>query len=191
MNLEKNDDAGNSVPLPVVYNGTSHIEGRGGIREIEPLDNSDSLEAICSSTIEPVEDSFPLQASYSSTKPIVGSKLSPSCISSEVCSSSELSYQGKSDSDSSAAIDLENFNVGETALGASLLKGSSCTPTLDLLQGFYSFDHQNIECDPASSQAINTLVPLYFGGSILQVHQVNILVNFRDSFSVPTRIESK
>ncbi|CAD6250371.1 unnamed protein product [Miscanthus lutarioriparius] len=122
MNLEKNDDARNSVPLPVVYNETSHVEGRGGIREIEPLDNSDSLEAICSSTIEPVEDSFPLQASYSSTKPIVGSKLSPSCISSEVCSSSELSYQGKSDSDSSAAIDLENSNVGETALGASLLK---------------------------------------------------------------------
>ncbi|CAD6250358.1 unnamed protein product [Miscanthus lutarioriparius] len=122
MNLEKNDDARNSVPLPVVYNETSHVEGRGGIREIEPLDNSDSLEAICSSTIEPVEDSLPLQASYSSTKPIVGSKLSPSCISSEVCSSSELSYQGKSDSDSSAAIDLENSNVGETALGASLLK---------------------------------------------------------------------
>ncbi|XP_066327905.1 probable GPI-anchored adhesin-like protein PGA55 isoform X2 [Miscanthus floridulus] len=122
MNLEKNDDAGNSVPLPVVYNGTSHIEGRGSIREIEPLDNSYSLEAICSSTIEPVEDSFPLQASYSSTKPIVGSKLSPSCISSEVCSSSELSCQGKSDSDSSAAIDLENSNVGETALGAFLLK---------------------------------------------------------------------
>ncbi|KAG0533798.1 hypothetical protein BDA96_04G223900 [Sorghum bicolor] len=120
MNLEKNDDAGNSVP--VVYNETSHVEGRGSIREIEPLDNSNSLEAICSSTTEPVEDSFPLQASYSSTKPIVGSKLSPSCISSEVCSSSELSCQGKSDSDSSAAIDLENSNVGETALGASLSK---------------------------------------------------------------------
>ncbi|CAD6243642.1 unnamed protein product [Miscanthus lutarioriparius] len=156
MNLEKNDDAGNSVPLPVVYNGTSHIEGRGGIREIEPLDNSYSLEAICSSTIEPVEDSFPLQASYSSTKPIVGSKLSPSCISSEVCSSSELSCQGKSDSDSSAAIDLENSNVGETALGAFLLKGSSCTPTLDLLQGFYSFDHQNIEC-PMLMESLSTI----------------------------------
>ena len=156
MNLEKNDDARNSVPLPVVYNETSHVEGRGGIREIEPLDNSDSLEAICSSTIEPVEDSFPLQASYSSTKPIVGSKLSPSCISSEVCSSSELSCQGKSDSDSSAAIDLENSNVGETALGASLLKGSSCTPTLDLLQGFYSFDHQNIEC-PMLMESLSTI----------------------------------
>jgi hypothetical protein len=154
MNLEKNDDAGNSVP--VVYNETSYVEGRGSIREIEPLDNSNSLEAICSSTTEPVEDSFPLQASYSSTKPIVGSKLSPSCISSEVCSSSELSCQGKSDSDSSAAIDLENSNVGETALGASLSKGSSCTPTLDLLQGFYSFDHQNIEC-PMLMESLSTI----------------------------------
>lgn len=127
MNLEKNDDIGNSVSVVL------HVEGRGGIREI---DNSDSLEAIYSSTIEPVEDPFPLQASYSSTKPIVGSKLSTSCISSKVCSSSELSCRGKSDSDSSAAIDLDNSNVGETALGASLSKGSSCTPTLDLFQGF-------------------------------------------------------
>lgn len=144
MNLEKNDDAGNSVP--VVYSETSHVEGRGCIEEIEPLDNSYSPEAICSSTIEPVEDSFSLEASYSSTKPIVGSKLSHSCISSEVRLSSELSCQGKSDNDSSAAMDLENSNVGEAALGASLSKGSSCTPALDLLQGFYSFDRQNIEC---------------------------------------------
>lgn len=148
MNLEKKDDAGNSETLLV--------EGMGGIKEIEPLDNFYAPEAICSSTIGSVEDSFSLEASYSSTKPIVGSKLSLSCISSKVRSSSELSCQGKSVSDPSAAMDMENSNVGDTALSASLSKGRSCTPALDLLQGFYSFDRQNIEC-PMLMESVSTI----------------------------------
>ncbi|XP_062203648.1 uncharacterized protein LOC133905878 isoform X2 [Phragmites australis] len=144
LSSEKNDGARNSVPT--VYNDASHVEGRDVIKEIEHIENSYSLRVICSSTIQPVEDYCSLKAPCSSTKPIVASKLSLSCISSQGFTSNDLDCQSKSDSGSSAVIDLETSFVGETALAVSLSEGDSCAPCVDLLQDFGSCDYQNTVC---------------------------------------------
>ncbi|XP_062183447.1 uncharacterized protein LOC133887489 isoform X2 [Phragmites australis] len=146
LSSEKNDGARNCVPI--VYNDTSHVEGSGIIKDIEPIENSYYLKSICSSTIEPVEDSCSLKAISSSTKPIVGSKLSPSRIASRVCTSNDLNCQSKSDSGSSAAIDL---------VAVSLSEGNNCTTGLDFLRDFDSSNHLNTECSTLMESVESTI----------------------------------
>ncbi|KAK3119529.1 hypothetical protein QOZ80_9AG0671820 [Eleusine coracana subsp. coracana] len=116
----KNDGARNS--MPIAYKDASRVERRGIIKEIKPDENSLSLKTTCFSTIE---------ATCSSSKPMVESKLSPSCISSH---RNDLSYESKTDSSFIAAADL-----GERALPV-LSEGESCTLDTD------SYDHHNAEC---------------------------------------------
>ncbi|KAK3118178.1 hypothetical protein QOZ80_9BG0695370 [Eleusine coracana subsp. coracana] len=120
LSLVKNDGARNS--MPIAYKDASRVERRGIIKEIKPDENSLSLKATCFSTIE---------ATCSSSKPMVESKLSPSCISSQ---RNDLSYQSQTDSSFIAAADL-----GERALPV-LSEGESFTLDTD------SYDHHNADC---------------------------------------------
>ncbi|WVZ87929.1 hypothetical protein U9M48_034503 [Paspalum notatum var. saurae] len=150
---ENSDAARNS--MPVVYSNTSHVERRPITEEIKPIENCypNKVISICSSTIEPAEDSFS-HKSTCSTKHIVGGTLSPSCISSQVCSTNDLTCQSKSESHSSAPIDLKN-SYAEDTRAVSLSEGDYSTPCLDFLQGSDSCDHQNIECAASVKSTIS------------------------------------
>jgi hypothetical protein len=137
---EKNDGARNSVST--VYNDASCVEGRDIRKEIEPVENVLPLKATCFSTIEAIEDSCSPKTTYSSTRTTVGSKLAPSCISSD---SNDLSYQSKTDSGSAAATDLESC-VGERAVPVSSCEGESYTLDIDFFQNSGCCDHHNTEC---------------------------------------------
>jgi hypothetical protein len=142
LSSEKNDGARNRVST--VYNDASCVEGRDIRKEIESVENSLPPKATCFSTIEAIEDSCSLKTTWSSTRTTVGSKLAPSCISSD---SNDLSYQSKTDSGSAAATDLESC-VGERerAIPVSLFEGGSYTLDIDSFQNSDSSDHRNTEC---------------------------------------------
>ncbi|KAL6597542.1 hypothetical protein ACP70R_046982 [Stipagrostis hirtigluma subsp. patula] len=148
---EKNGGARNGVPI------VHKDEGRDFTKEIEPTENSCSLKAICPSTIEPVADSCLFKVICSSDKPIVGSKLSPSRISSEVHTPNDLNVQSKSDSGLRAAIDLENSYVGKTAPAVSLSEGDGCIPGPELLRDFDSCDNQNNEVSTLMESVESTI----------------------------------
>ncbi|KAL6642066.1 hypothetical protein ACP70R_020247 [Stipagrostis hirtigluma subsp. patula] len=149
---EKNDGARNHVPT--VHSDTSHVEDREFTKDIEPIENSCFPKAICPSTIEPVADSCLFKATCSSDKPIVGIRLSPSCTSSQVCTSNDLNFESKSDSGMCTAIDLENSYVGNTAPAVSLSEGDGY---LDLSQDFDSCDNQNIEVSTLMESVESTI----------------------------------
>ncbi|KAL6640610.1 hypothetical protein ACP70R_021733 [Stipagrostis hirtigluma subsp. patula] len=148
---EKNAGARNGVPI------VQKDEGRDFTKEIEPTENSCSLKAICPSTIEPVADSCLFKVILCSDKTIVGSKLSPSRISSEVHTSNDLNVQSKSDSGLRAAIDLENSYVGKTAPAVSLSEGDGCIPGPELLRDFDSCDNQNNEVSTLMESVESTI----------------------------------
>ncbi|KAL6630697.1 hypothetical protein ACP70R_028548 [Stipagrostis hirtigluma subsp. patula] len=149
---EKNVGARNHVPT--VHSDTSHVEEREFTKDIGPIENSCFPKAICPSTIEPVADSCLFEATCSSDKPIVGSRLSPSCTSSQVCTSNDLNFESKSDSGLCTAIDLENSYVGNTTPAVSLSEGDGY---LDLSQDFDSCDNQNTEISTLMESVESTI----------------------------------
>ncbi|KAL6905791.1 hypothetical protein ACP4OV_003392 [Aristida adscensionis] len=124
---ETNDGTRNT--MSIVCNDASHVEGSRIIKEIEAIENSYSVKASCFSTIEPVEESCSLKATCSSSRPIVGCKLSPYC-------------ESKPGSVLGTAISLENSCVAETSLTVSWSEDNSCTPGVEFLRDSDSCHHR-------------------------------------------------
>uniref|UniRef100_A0A0D9XN40 Uncharacterized protein n=2 Tax=Leersia perrieri TaxID=77586 RepID=A0A0D9XN40_9ORYZ len=114
--------------------------GQGTIEDIKPIEDTYNLNAICCTSIEPVED---LKVICSPSKPTMGSNLIISCISSSRCTSNDLNCQSKSDN-GEAAVDRDKSLSGETSSTICSSEVNNCTPATDSFQESCSCYQQNM-----------------------------------------------